>query len=240
MKTQLNWCDCTKQIHKGFKRRDESIEERAKWKQACTEYQARYNLLAFPGGYDGALERIAEGDQQTIEAAICFLELRPYFFRSGYMFKDIFRRCKRAPLSEAQAKRFAVVAKKARKLEGHENHAQMISREAIASDRILDALVRRQRHPQHQRLKRREVQPVVRLIPIQYPQKLERPILIRPLLDLQELPVLARLHRPEVHAARVSRHQELVVPKLRHQRPPRRLLIGTRAVRCLLYTSRCV
>ena len=25
----------------------------------------------------------------TVEAAICFLECRPYFFRSGYMFKDI-------------------------------------------------------------------------------------------------------------------------------------------------------
>jgi hypothetical protein len=44
-----------------------------------------------------------------MEAAICFLECRPYFFRSGYMFKDILRRCRRAPLLPQQAVRLKVV-----------------------------------------------------------------------------------------------------------------------------------
>ena len=45
------------------------------------------------------------GDPESMEAAICFLELRPYFFRSGYMFESILRRAKRAPLSQEQVAR---------------------------------------------------------------------------------------------------------------------------------------
>ncbi|MDP1270927.1 hypothetical protein, partial [Klebsiella pneumoniae] len=59
----------------------------------------------FPGGFDGALQRLLEGDLVTIEAALCFLECRPYFFRSGYMFKDILRKAKKAPLSSEQRER---------------------------------------------------------------------------------------------------------------------------------------
>ncbi len=44
-----------------------------------------------------------------MEAAICFLELRPYFFHSGFMFKDILRACRKAPLSEDQSMRFALI-----------------------------------------------------------------------------------------------------------------------------------
>ena len=84
------------------------------WKEACEEFHARYDGLAFPGGYQrgGALYRIAYGDADTMEAAICFLEIRPYFFRSGYMFKDILRKCRRAPLSSAQASRLKTIEKR--------------------------------------------------------------------------------------------------------------------------------
>jgi hypothetical protein len=81
-------------------------------RQLAAEFRARVDTLSFPGGYTGALERISAGDPYTIEAAICFLELRPYFFRSGYMVKDILRKCKCAPLSESQSTRFVAVIKK--------------------------------------------------------------------------------------------------------------------------------
>jgi hypothetical protein len=61
---------------------------------------------------DSSLRRIEYGDPEAMEAAICFLEVRPYFFRSGYMFWDILRKCRKAPLSRAQAKRLSVVEKK--------------------------------------------------------------------------------------------------------------------------------
>jgi hypothetical protein len=92
--------------------RGTSPAKRREWEQACAEFHQRYAGLAFPGGYEGALERISSGDPETIEAAICFLECRPYFFRSGYMFKDILRRCRRAPLSEQQMERLKVIEEK--------------------------------------------------------------------------------------------------------------------------------
>jgi hypothetical protein len=99
-------------IHETLKQRNESPKKQREWEAACAEFHTRYSILAFPGGYAGALERITAGDPNTMEAAICFLECRPYFFRSGYMFKDILRRCRRAPLSTAQADRFRVIEQK--------------------------------------------------------------------------------------------------------------------------------
>lgn len=85
--------------------RDRNPEKLREWQRACEAFHARYNDLAFPGGYRGADLRILGGDPETVEAAICFLELRPYFFRSGYMFKAILSKAKRAPLNTEQAAR---------------------------------------------------------------------------------------------------------------------------------------
>lgn len=101
-------------IRQTLRRRDESLENRQQWVEACREFRANYNWLAFPGGYwtdskHNALARIVSGDSQAMEAAICFLEIRPYFFRSGYMFKDILRKAKKTPLSAAQSARLQKV-----------------------------------------------------------------------------------------------------------------------------------
>ena len=84
---------------------------------AEAEFHARYANLAFPGGEQGeVLQRILRGDLEAMKAAICFLEVRPFFFRSGYMFKDILRKCRRAPLSPDQATRLRVIEKKAARM----------------------------------------------------------------------------------------------------------------------------
>lgn len=93
-------------IHETFLHRDKTIRSRQAWEDACKQFHEAYDQLAFPDGYQGALERIAAGDPLAVEAAICFLEDRPYFFRSGYMFKAILRKVKHAPLTEDQASRF--------------------------------------------------------------------------------------------------------------------------------------
>ncbi len=85
---------------------------RWEWSQACADMPAAYNQLAFPGGYAGVPQRILAGDPETIETALCFLECRPYFFRSGYMFKVILKRMRRASLSASQAARLQVVLEK--------------------------------------------------------------------------------------------------------------------------------
>jgi hypothetical protein len=101
-------------IHETYLQRSESPDKRGEWEKACAEFHTRYDRLAFPTGYQGggALRRIEYGDPEAMEAAVCFLEVRPYFFRSGYMFKDILRKCRKAPLSADQAARLNVVEKK--------------------------------------------------------------------------------------------------------------------------------
>jgi hypothetical protein len=68
-------------------RRSSSPQGRDEWKTACAQFHERYSELALPGGYDGAAARILAGNPTAMEAAVCFLECRPYFFRSGYMYK---------------------------------------------------------------------------------------------------------------------------------------------------------
>lgn len=92
-------------IHDAFTVRNKSEENFREWRSACAEFQLHYDTLAFPGGYLGAHERIVAGDKEAMEAAICFLEIRLYFFRSGYMFRTILKKAKHAPLSEEQAAR---------------------------------------------------------------------------------------------------------------------------------------
>jgi hypothetical protein len=96
-------------IHETYRNRGEGALQRAQWQAACDEFHAQYSDLAFPGGYEGALDRISSGEPLAMEAGLCFLECRPYFFRSGYMYKDILRRLKRAPLSELQASRLRLI-----------------------------------------------------------------------------------------------------------------------------------
>jgi hypothetical protein len=68
---------------------------------------SRYSQLCLPGGRDdGFIERLLAGDPATIEVALCFLEVRPYFFRSGYHWKTLLQKCKRAPMSGEQTARF--------------------------------------------------------------------------------------------------------------------------------------
>ena len=85
--------------------RGKSAQKQHEWEHACEVFHSKYDSLAFPGGFSGALDRIIAGDPYAMEAAICFLELRPYFFRSGYMFDSILRKAKRAPLTKDQAAR---------------------------------------------------------------------------------------------------------------------------------------
>jgi hypothetical protein len=92
-------------IDETLRHRDDSPSSRALWERACSDFHARFNELSFPGGYDGARDRLVAGDLSTIEAALCFLELRPFFFRSGYIRTALLRKIKRAPLSAAQAGR---------------------------------------------------------------------------------------------------------------------------------------
>ncbi len=72
---------------------------------ACAEYSQRYEQLAFPGGYANALKQLAEQDPDTVDVVLTFLEVRPYFFRSGYMWKTLLKRVQRVPMGAKQQAR---------------------------------------------------------------------------------------------------------------------------------------
>lgn len=54
-------------------------------------------------------DQLGESYPVITEWALCFLELRPYFFRSGYVWQKPLRRLKHVPLSEEQQRRFSDV-----------------------------------------------------------------------------------------------------------------------------------
>jgi len=82
-----------------------------KWTTPLQELHATYSDLCFPGGEDNIL-CITAGDAAAMEAALCYLECRPYFHRSGYLFQIILKYAKRAPLSQPQKLRLQAVIDK--------------------------------------------------------------------------------------------------------------------------------
>lgn len=96
-------------IHDTHLNRTASPLHLQEWQQACEAFHARFDALSFPGGYATARARIASGDPEAIESALCFVECRPYFFRSGYMFDALVRRLKHVTMTKSQTERFQSV-----------------------------------------------------------------------------------------------------------------------------------
>jgi hypothetical protein len=129
-------------IHETFAQRGKSDTARRAWSDACAEFHARYNVLAFPGAaFDDALPRLLAGERNTMEAALVFLELRPYFFRSGYMHKKLLRYAKRAPFDKAQAQRLQVVLQRAAAWKASKASKQ--AARPLSRDELLHLLERR-------------------------------------------------------------------------------------------------
>jgi hypothetical protein len=98
-------------VHETLKER-QTPKGRVIWERACADFREAYDGLAFPGGYDRALRNLAQNDSDAIETALVFLELRPYFFRSGYIRSKLRRLLKRAPLSSTQRARLETLVAK--------------------------------------------------------------------------------------------------------------------------------
>lgn len=110
-KLQIEWnarkiVELHRRVHATLETRDRGPDELAAWKSACEEFRTRYEPLAFPGGTGDARERLRAGDQIAIEYALSFIETRPYFFRSGYMYKDFLRVLRNCHLDESQRVRY--------------------------------------------------------------------------------------------------------------------------------------
>ena len=88
---------------------DATFKNKAKnpeaWSKACALYHASYDALAFPGGLEASMLLLKQGDLNSADRAIDFLEANPYFHRSGYIKEDILRYLGRINLNHKQIER---------------------------------------------------------------------------------------------------------------------------------------
>ena len=76
---------------------------------ACAVFHSQYDSLAFPGGLREALQKLKTGDPCVVEAAIQYLEVKPRFFRSGYIAETILHRLRHVALTSSQVARLVSV-----------------------------------------------------------------------------------------------------------------------------------
>ena len=86
------------EVHRTFREQPHGPAHHA----ACAAFHGSYDELAFPGGLKDGLSRLKQLEPQAVQTAVQFLEVDPWFFRSGYIKQEIIRRLKHAPLTRDQ------------------------------------------------------------------------------------------------------------------------------------------
>ncbi len=89
--------------------RSRSSADREEWSRACAEFHQRFPDLIFPGGEE-RWEAFLRRDPDEVDPAIAFLDVDPWFFRSGYLKQIVWDRLKRTHLSPDQMARLEKVA----------------------------------------------------------------------------------------------------------------------------------
>ena len=83
-----------------------------KWSQACDEFHKKYPHLAYWQGIEDYKKELKSRNSDAIEYYLCFLETRPFFFRSGFMFNNLMKIFNNIELSENHKKRYDLVREK--------------------------------------------------------------------------------------------------------------------------------
>ena len=87
------------EVHRTFLQRDRDAESRLDWERACDAFHSYGSRM------DSYIERACKqsrySDRKLLEFVVCFLEVDPWFFRSGYLKQIFLTRLKRSDLDEA-------------------------------------------------------------------------------------------------------------------------------------------
>jgi hypothetical protein len=97
-------------IHQTFAKRDRSEADWTAWENACALFHANYfPRLFYPGGATH-LQALQQCEPGAIETAVDFLEVDPWYFRSGYIKEYLWRRIVRCPLTAQDVDRLHATA----------------------------------------------------------------------------------------------------------------------------------
>lgn len=88
-----------------FVLRENSPQHHQDWRKASAAWRQYHPDLATTFCWKTALYRLETGDAEMLELAICIAEVNPYFYGSGYLRINVFRRLKRLKLSPGQEQR---------------------------------------------------------------------------------------------------------------------------------------
>ncbi|HIN63598.1 MAG TPA: tetratricopeptide repeat protein, partial [Candidatus Obscuribacterales bacterium] len=94
--------------YKLFQRINGRFEEEIVWKQAAALFHRTLDE-AYPDQFWESFESLQRGESLHLDAAITFLEIDPWFFRSGYIKADLLRIICRLTLSATDAQRLRSV-----------------------------------------------------------------------------------------------------------------------------------
>jgi len=131
-------------IDEAFAVRDRSDDHWRHWENACSEFHA-YKPTLFQLGEPAVLNDITAGSGPWRSAALLFLELDPWFFRSGYLKGKVARALKRARLQPEEVDRIngiLVAAVDSRNRQEFREFCRLAVRTATA--RLVDDLGQRQ------------------------------------------------------------------------------------------------
>ncbi|MCM8541421.1 MAG: hypothetical protein NE328_14230 [Lentisphaeraceae bacterium] len=104
-------CRLHKLVHSTFARKNESEQQKLEWVNACEDFRKSYPKLCYWNGIEDYRNELRSGNIEAIEYYISFIEIRPYFFWSGHIYKDLMRVFKNLELTKEHKARFEVVKK---------------------------------------------------------------------------------------------------------------------------------
>jgi hypothetical protein len=94
-------------IHQTFRLRSRDARSRREWEQACAAFHSYVSPMYSYLERACTVERYT--DKKLLEFAVCFLEVDPWFFRSGYFKESLLTRLKRSDLGEDARRRLRMV-----------------------------------------------------------------------------------------------------------------------------------
>lgn len=91
------------QVHRTFLRRDLDTKSRLEWERAADAFRSYVSRM------NSYIERASKkdrySDKNILEFVVCFLEVDPWFYRSGYLKEAFLARLKRSDLDEPTRER---------------------------------------------------------------------------------------------------------------------------------------